>query len=228
MPRLSLVLALSASLTLGASSLAFADQTDAVTFFSGGGGTAAWAEVTPGDTDSWSIKLTLPANSPTSFAGATLTGAPTALPAAAPSFDFMSTVSGDSGGSPRLVIRFSNGGKAELRPLTLTAGTWTTVNGTLANWDINGGTGGACASFLYAQDYAKVQSCFPTETVTSVFVVTDSAWKHAAGYTHWIDNIRFGNTFITRPGNGDGDEDEADGDNHNGNHHDGQHHGHHD
>src|SRR6516164_2448011 len=45
------------------------------------------------------------------------------------SFDFNANQTGGSGGSPRMVVQFSDGGNGQLRPLTWTANTWTTVDG---------------------------------------------------------------------------------------------------
>ncbi len=62
------------------------------------------------------------------------------------SFDFMADQTGAGGGSPRLVVVFSDGGNAALRPLAWTANTWTTEDGmTSSDWDNN--TGGC--GFLY-------------------------------------------------------------------------------
>jgi hypothetical protein len=147
-----------------------------------------------GDPDNWSIQLTVPDG--TSYAGATLAKAAGPPPANAPSFDFNSSVTSASGGSPRLVMRFSDGGNAELRPLAWAAAQWLKPGPT--DWDIHGGT---CGPFLYEQTYATVLSCHAGASVTSVYVVTDSGWITARGYTHWIDNISYGNRLITRPEN---------------------------
>src|SRR5262245_45026587 len=54
------------------------------------------------------------------------------------SFDYNPDVTGISGGSPRLTVSFSDGGSADLRPVALAAGTWTTVDGmTGTPWDNN-------------------------------------------------------------------------------------------
>ena len=64
-----------------------------------------------------------------------------------------------------------------------------------------------CVSGIVANEWFDRVS---GKNVTSVIVVTDSAWLYATGYTHYIDNIRYGNAFITSP-DGAGCH-EADGD----------------
>src|SRR5215471_1250652 len=59
------------------------------------------------------------------------------------SFDFKTNQTGGSGGSPRMVVQFSDGGDAELRPLTWTDNSWAHLDGMVGNnWDNNGGSGG--------------------------------------------------------------------------------------
>lgn len=60
-----------------------------------------------------------------------------------PSFDYETTTAGRSEGSARLLIRFSDGGKGELRPVTLVADQWTHVSGLASDWDTTGGTCGS-------------------------------------------------------------------------------------
>jgi hypothetical protein len=194
--------------------LASEDNNVRVTFFHGPGAEARWAQFTPppaGDHDTWSIKLTVP-NDPTGYAGAQLHGVEGPPPANPPSFDYLSTVAGASGGSPRLHMSFSDGGSIELRPLILAAGAWVHEDGAAPDWDNNGG---ACG-FRYEVPYAVAVACHPAATVTSVYVVTDSAWLFKTGYTHWIDNIRYAGHVVTRPGvdgdNQGGDSGEGGGD----------------
>jgi hypothetical protein len=190
-----------------------------VSFFHSANAEARWVHFTPapaGDPDTWSIKLRLgpvPSTCPPPnyvncpYAGVRLHGVEGPAPANAPSFDYYSTVAGSSGGSPRLHMDFSDGGSIELRPVTLVQNTWIregpastgspTSDPTFAiNWDNNGGTCG----FLYGTTYAIAVACHSSATVTGVIVVTDSAWLYPpAGYTHYIDNISYGNAFITSP-----------------------------
>jgi hypothetical protein len=157
-----------------------------------------------GDRVTWSIKLAVP-NDPFGYAGAQLHGVEAPPPANPPAFDYFSTVSGASGGSPRLHMVFSDGGSIELRPLFLVAGAWAHEDGATLDWDNNGGTCG----FRYEVAYAVAVACHPGATVTAVYVVTDSAWLYKTAYTHWIDSIRYGGNVVTRPGGGDN----QDGDN---------------
>ncbi len=80
-------------------------------------------------------------------------------------------------GSPRLVVQFSDGGRAELRPLFLSP-EWEEV--TDPNWDNNGGTCG----FLYETTWETVQACHAGTFVTDVYIATDPY-----GFTYWIDNL---------------------------------------
>jgi len=134
------------------------------------------------------------------YAGADLNGVAGTPPTTPPSYDYYSTVSGPSGGSPRLVMIFSDNGDMELRPLTWVAGVWAHESGSTTDWDVNGGTCG----FLYAATYNAGLLCHTGKTVTDVFVVTDSAWQltNPNGYTHYIDDISYGSTFITSPQSG--------------------------
>jgi hypothetical protein len=180
----------------GAPAFAGSHPSHSVSFFHGGAGSAGWSKDTSNDADPYSIKLVVP--DATSYAGASLhnvAGRP--APAAAPSFDFRSTVGGPSGGSPRLVIAFSDGGNINLRPLTWVANTWTHEDGNSTDWDNKGGTAG-CPS--YEQTYATLVACHPGATVTSVIVVSDSGFLYPSGYTNYIDNISYDGTVITRPG----------------------------
>ena len=183
-----------------------------VTFFHSPTAEAKWVHFTPappGDPDTWSIKLSLPCNIGdfSCYAGASLHNVAGSAPATPPSFDFLSTVaSTSSGGSPRLHVDFSDGGSIELRPLVWIANVWTHEDGSGTDWDNNGGTCG----FRYEQTYTVVLACHPGATVTGVIVVTDPAWL-AGPYTHYVDNISYGNALITSPsgvcqesdGNGD-------------------------
>jgi hypothetical protein len=80
-------------------------------------------------------------------------------------------------GSPRLVIQFSDGGRAELRPLFLFPD-WRPVSD--PDWDNNGGTCG----FRYETTWNEVQACHAGTFVTDVYIATDPY-----GLTYWIDNL---------------------------------------
>lgn len=113
------------------------------------------------------------------------------------SFDFNPNQTGGSGGSPRMVIQFSDGGDGELRPLNWTANTWTHLDGmTGNNWDNNGGTCG----FVYATTWAGVLACHPGTTITSIYVVNDSGWLYATtGEQVILDNITVNKVIATGP-----------------------------
>jgi len=209
-----LITVLSLSVVLTARVHANNDDQNPVTFFkSATNAEARRVHFTPkptGDPDTWSIKLLLAhvASCPTGndystcpYAGADLNGVAGSPPTTPPSYDFYSTVASIySGGSPRLVMIFSDNGDMELRPLSWAAGVWAHESGSTTDWDVNGGTCG----FLYAATYNAGLLCHTGKTVTDVFVVTDSAWLTTVpnGYTHYIDNISYGSTFITSPQSG--------------------------
>lgn len=168
-----------------------------VTFFHGGNGTAGWVtgQDAPGDTDGQAIRLVVPDAS--SFAGATLNDVGATAPVVPPKFYFKSTVTGASGGAPRLVIEFSDAtttspSNIELRPLSWVKDTWTLENGTSNDWDNNGGTCG----FLYEKSYATVLACHAGKTVKDVFVVSDVGGS-ISSFTHYIDDITYGEAMIT-------------------------------
>ena len=118
-----------------------------------------------------------------------------APPAQPPSFDYKVTRVGASGGSTRLVIRLSDGGRAELRPLALEANAWKRVNGNATNWDNTGGTCG----FRAGVTYAAALACHPGATVTGVEIINDSGWLYPGGFTMFVDNISYGGETLTKP-----------------------------
>lgn len=171
-------------------------------FFQGGHASAGWTTLDPGPpgaTETQSIALTVVADNASDFddfAGVRFHGLEGAAPAAAPSFAFQSSESDPgSGGSPRLVMRFDDGGDMQLRPLSWQAGQWVTVDGEGDNWDV---TGGSCG-FRFAASYASGLACHSGAAVTSVFLVSDSGWFHPGGYTHYIDDVAYGEVVISRP-----------------------------
>ncbi|HVB43654.1 MAG TPA: hypothetical protein VNF47_13245 [Streptosporangiaceae bacterium] len=186
--------------------MAAARNSISVSFFGGAdgpvaNGSAHWTRAASNDGDPFSVLIDVPqgVGAPdfySSYGGIEFHHvAGTPPPATPPSFDFMSTVSGASGGSPRLVINFSDGGNIDLRPLTWTANTWTTESGSSTDWD-NGG--GSCGS-LYEQTYATVIACHAGATVTSAYIVSDSGWLYPSGYQNYIDNITYNGTTISQP-----------------------------
>jgi len=187
-------------------------RTISVSFFAGHigvtpSGSAFWTNTTSNDSDPYSVEIDIPAggnptNSFSSFAGINFHHIPTAAPLSPPAFDFMANKTAASGGSPRLVMIFSDGGNINLRPLTWTQDMWTsegTGNPTPdpafeTNWDNNGGTCG----FLYQQMYKVVVACHLGATVTAAFIVSDSGWL-SAPYVNWIDNIQYNGQTISQP-----------------------------
>lgn len=186
-------------------------QTISVSFFSGhigpvGNGSAHWTNTTSNDDDPFSIEIDVPeggtpANGYSSFAGINFHHVPPAAPVNPPSFDFKADRSGASGGSPRLVMLFSDGGNINLRPLTWVQDTWVSEGPdptpdplAATNWESNGGTCG----FLYEMTYESVKACHAAATVTAAFIVSDSGWLNAP-YKNWIDNIQYDGKVISQP-----------------------------
>ena len=152
-----------------------------LSFYSGGqGANAHWqkdAGDSPNDDNTQDIEIRTTAAG--GFAGVDVHhvyGWPTATYPNS-SFEVKADVPGPSLGSPRLVVRFSDGGRAELRPLALT-NAWQEVAD--PNWDSNGGTCG----YRYQTTWQQVQACHAGTVVTDVFVATDPY-----GLTYWIDNL---------------------------------------
>lgn len=113
------------------------------------------------------------------------------------SFDFNANQTGASGGSPRLVVQFSDGGNAQLRPLSWTQDTWTTVDGMSGtDWDNTGGCGG-----LYAATWSAVKACHSNAMITSIFAVNDSGWMYpSTGEQIILDNITVNDNIASGPG----------------------------
>lgn len=165
-------------------------------FSSGGGAHAGWVHTDdqpPGDTDSQSIQIDTTADGYAGVLVHHVYGWPTeSFPNS--SYDFKAATPGTSEGSPRLVILFSDGGRAELRPLFWTT-TWQKVAD--PNWDNNGGVCG----YLYEQNWNTVQACHPGTYVTNEYITTDPGLPN----DFRIDNLETaGKTFSNASDNGDG------------------------
>jgi hypothetical protein len=165
-------------------------------FSSGSGAHAGWVHTDdqpPGDTDSQAIRIHTTA---TGYAGVLVHhvyGRPTALFPNS-SYDFKAATPGASFGSPRLVILFSDGGRAELRPLTWTT-TWQKVAD--PNWDNNGGTCG----FLFETTWNAVQACHVGTFIVNEYITTDPGLPN----DFLIDNLETaGKTFSSASDNGNG------------------------
>lgn len=192
-----------------------ARQTISVSFFAGHigpvspSGSAHWTNAESDDTDAYSVEIFIPAGGTpadgfSSFAGINFHHVPAVPPANPPSFEFKADRAGASGGSPRLVITFSDHGNINLRPLAWSANQWTSEGPPIGaalpdplfatNWDNSGGTCG----FLFETTYAIAKSCHSAAIVTGAFIVSDSGWINAP-YINWIDNIQYDGQIISLP-----------------------------
>ena len=124
------------------------------------------------------------------------------------SYDFKANQTGASGGSPRLVIQFSDGGDASLRPVAWVAGVWMHENGmTSTDWDNRGGTCG----FVYETTWAAIKACHVGATITAIFAVNDSGWVYpATGEQVVLDNITVNDQVASGPGKNKKDKDKDD------------------
>ena len=136
------------------------------------------------------------------------------------SYDFKANQTGGSGGSPRLVIQFSDGGDASLRLLVWVAGAWMHEDGmTSTDWDNRGGTCG----FVYETTWSAIKACHLGTTVTGIFAVNDSGWLYPpAGETVVLDNVTVNDQVASGPGKQKKDKDndkkgDQNGDDHQGN-----------
>jgi hypothetical protein len=158
---------------------------------SGFGGQARWVDTDnppPGEFDPSVIELSVSGTASGGFdsaASARFTGFSRTLPASSPSYDFRTSASGPSGGSPRLTLRLSNGG-AELRPQQVAAGQWTHMDGQ-SGWDSYGGTCGYRSELSYSQ----VLECHGGETVFGLEIWNDSGWLYQDGYQVFVDNVTY-------------------------------------
>ena len=201
---LTFVFAFVAAVALAAGASASTDRGNApptLSFYSGGGrANAHWQNDpndSPADDNTQDIKIRT-STRPNGYAGVSVhhvAGTPTASYPNS-SFEVKSNVPAantPSLGSPRLVIRFSDGGRAELRPLFL-SDQWQQV--TDPNWDNNGGSCG----FMFQTTWNQIQSCHAGTVVTNVFIATDPY-----GLTYWIDNLSTaGKTWNEASDNGNG------------------------
>ena len=196
-----IALASSLVVVLGAaSSWADARDTPSVHFWSGGGAARmdwlATSDQPPGDTDNLAMTL-VTTSAPNGFAGLEVmhvSGQPTAtFPNS--SFDVKTTdYTGPSSGSPRLEIRFSDGGVGRLRPLTLSS-TWQTVGD--PNWENVGGN--PCVQH-FQMTWNEIQACHLNTVVTSVVFLGDPYDR-----THLVDDLTVDGVNITHAyANGNG------------------------
>jgi len=170
-------------------------------FFTGGAGAHAdWLatrDQPETDTDPQAIRI-VTTTDPNGYAGIYVQhveGQPTATFPNSSYAVKTTNYTGPSLGTPRLVIQFSDGGYAELRPSTLSEN-WQTV--TDPNWDDHGGAGLGCG-FQYETTWEKVQACHPATVVTAAYLTTDPY-----GWEYRIDDLTVDGTNFTRAAdNGD-------------------------
>lgn len=190
-----------------------------------GSGSAAVKKCTPpstsGGTGSWTASgdstwtpqglLTSSQPDPTELYGVTCGGASvsgSALPTTDPakitalSFDYNPNHSGSSGGSPRMIVCFSDGNalcssNASLVATHWTAGAWTHVDGFSpatglnASWTNSGGTCGGAAP----NTWSAIVACHPGAKITLVAVVNDSGGLYKSGEQVLLNNLRVNGVF---------------------------------
>lgn len=183
------------------------------------GGTAVWkthAGDNPGNPNYGIVTTSSGAGTYTSGTYGEADLAPPALPTAQPSqitalsYDFNAAQTGPSGGSPRLVVCFSDStpagscnDNAELGPNTWTANTWVHVDGFSSDansiW-VNNGQGGTCP-YEYNTTWSAIVSCHSGQTIVEVRVVNDSGWEYPATSSEQItlDNLTVNNAIATGP-----------------------------
>ena len=154
-------------------------------------GSAHWTTDTPppGETDPSVIELI--AAGGFGHGAVFFDGVEGALPGSPPTYDFQASATGGSGGSPRLILRMSDG-VAELRPATVAAGAWVHMDG-LSSWETKGGT----CPYLHEVSYAQVLACHEGETVTGMDIWNDSAWLFPDTYRVLVDNIRYRDEVVS-------------------------------
>jgi len=170
-------------------------------FITNGNSAAGWvtdANAPPGASDHQSVRLFVNGSSSTDFndsAIAVFKGFGATPDPSPPGFDFKTPTAGASGGSVRMVIRFSDGGKGELRPVTFVSNQWIHVGGTAPDWDTSGGTCGNRSD----QTYSQVLGCHPGATIRAVEVINDSGWLHPFGFEIIVDNVTYAGETVSKP-----------------------------
>lgn len=170
---IALIAAVSAAALGGGTALA--EPADNVSFFHGADGNAHWAP-------QHSAIVLSETTTPGAYAGAMLMHVGSEAPKDAPNFTQVDSLTEASGGSPRLVIAFGDGGTITGYRLSMS----TDPQSTPLQWDSMGGTAG----FLYNAGYAAAVADH-SGGVVAAYVVTDSGWEGQA-YTNWISDITYG------------------------------------
>ena len=163
-------------------------------FFVGGDGTAGWVNSDGGKV----AQLSSPdGGSYAGFQGRGIDGVNVAGITAL-SYDFRVTTpgwTGGGGGSPRLVVEFSDGGDIALTPVTsLTSGQWVHMDAITGAVDSSGGTCG----YRYQATWTDAAACHSGTTVVEAFVVNDSGWL--APLTLQVDNVTLNTSVYSGPG----------------------------
>lgn len=163
-----------------------------------GSGTIGWVWFTPappGATDAASIGIAIdPTDEDREAPYVSWSGFPTTPPVPPPSFKFRSTVSSaDSGGTPRLNVRFNDAGRVFMSPASWTADSWQTVDGSGNVWESSGGSCGPVAGITWAAAVA----CHAGANVASLSVTGRAVAP--GGYAHYIDDVKFGDETISKP-----------------------------
>jgi hypothetical protein len=170
-------------------------------FFTGGSGTAGWVNgndsLVSSDIEGKVMQLSSPdGSSYGGFVGHAIDGLAiesiTAL-----SYDYQVTTpswTGAGGGSPRLVVEFSDGGNVALNPVTaLSTGTWVHMDAMTGFVDNGGGTCG----YRYQATWENAAACHTGAKVSDAFLVNDSGWL--AGMTVQVDNLTLNTTKYSKP-----------------------------
>jgi hypothetical protein len=129
------------------------------------------------------------------------------------SYDFNPEQGGPSGGSPRLVVCFSDspdpttcGSNGELGPFQWTTpGSWSHVDGLapsdgMNNFWVNRGGSASCAS-VSTTTWNGIVACHPNATITQVRVVNDSGWEFPANSYEQVrlDNLTVNTAVANGP-----------------------------
>lgn len=160
-------------------------------FDSAGTGVAKWivTKTPPPTGDPSVIELSVRASG--DWGMISIADVPSTVPASSPTYDFRSSVTGASGGSPRMVLRLRNEagelGGGVLQPASVVAGQWTHMDGQ-SGWENYGGTCG----YRPNVSYSELLACHPGASVVSLEMFSDSSWLYPAGYELLVDNITFG------------------------------------
>ena len=163
-----------------------------ISFFSGSQSDAHWTPLESSDPNRMSIELEVGPIDSFGYAGFVLNRVEgTFPPEVEPGYWHKEDrASAATGGSPRLVLQFSDG-SMYLRPDNWSTD-WQEVGNDQddGNWDV---LNKPCATGTFDREYEEALACFAGQSLVSVFMVTDSNWMadKADGYTNWIDQLQY-------------------------------------